>query len=134
MHAPRHAHAHVCPTAPSRTTLFTGRHSGNFPRFGLSGTNIASKPRTYNHPLLAEVLRGAGYTTAAIGKVAPLDDPTAFGFDYFVGQVDQGMTSGSSTHVHLFLVLSDDATITDSENPLLYTCNFVASSFLSVVG
>ena len=38
-----------------------------------------------------EMLQKAGYTTAGIGKVAPLTAPTEQGFDYFIGQVDQAL-------------------------------------------
>ena len=37
------------------------------------------------------VLKNAGYHTAAIGKAAPLLSPLDQGFDYFVGQIDQGL-------------------------------------------
>ena len=73
----------VC--APSRTTLFTGRHSGMFPKYGLSGTSL--------HPgdaiTITELLKDAGYQTALFGKSAPLSDPLQSGFDTFIGQVDQ---------------------------------------------
>ena len=75
----------VC--APSRTTLMTGFHSGHFTQQGLSGTDI---PPTSKLQLLPALLKSAGYVTAAIGKVAPLTNPTEQGFDYFIGQVDQG--------------------------------------------
>ena len=77
----------VC--APSRTTLFTGRHSGHF-------------VRVPTEPTLPERLRAAGYQTAAFGKSAPMDAPkggtswtprvlewglpTLYGFDSFLGQ------------------------------------------------
>ena len=73
----------VC--APSRTTFFTGRHSGQFAKHGLDGTSIAPAAATTS----AQMLRDAGYATAAFGKTAPLDAPTAQGFDYFIGQLDQ---------------------------------------------
>lgn len=75
----------VC--APSRTTLMTGFHSGHFTQQGLSGTAISPDSKLQ---LLPELLKSAGYATAAIGKIAPLTNPTQQGFDYFIGQVDQG--------------------------------------------
>lgn len=75
----------VC--APSRTTLFTGRHSGQFPKYGLPGTSLAPGQAKTTSGLLQQ----AGYTTAAFGKVAPLDSPMQQGFDAFTGQVSQGL-------------------------------------------
>lgn len=77
----------VC--APSRTTFFTGRHSGQFPKHGLSGHAIRKgQPGV---ALLPELLKSAGYATGAFGKSAPLMDPQGQGFDAFVGQVDQNL-------------------------------------------
>merc|ERR1719201_1521835 len=76
----------VC--APSRTTLMTGYHSGHFVREGLSGTNIPVKQKILT---TQEMLQKAGYATAGVGKMAPLSSPTQQGFDYFIGQVDQGL-------------------------------------------
>ena len=59
----------VC--APSRTTLFTGRHSGQFQKHGYSGTGLAPGQAT----TVSQLLREAGYSTAAFGKVAPLLNP-----------------------------------------------------------
>ena len=73
----------VC--APSRTTLMTGRHSGNFEPNGLDGEHLAPGQEI----TLAEVLKRAGYRTALFGKSAPLTEPVLSGFDYFLGQVDQ---------------------------------------------
>ena len=73
----------VC--APSRTTLFTGRHSGNFLKYNLSGTAI--KPDEIE--TLPKYLKSAGYNTALVGKSAPLTSPIESGFDYFIGQIDQ---------------------------------------------
>ena len=73
----------VC--APSRTTLFTGRHSGNFVKHNLSGTSIfPSEIKT-----LPYYLKSVGYNTALVGKAAPLTSPVESGFDYFIGQIDQ---------------------------------------------
>lgn len=78
--------------APSRTTLFTGRHSGHF-------------VRVPSAPTFPDRLRSAGYQTSAFGKSAPMDAPEGgsswrprslewgwpnlYGFDTFVGQANQ---------------------------------------------
>eukprot|EP00928_Gymnodinium_smaydae_P049917 TRINITY_DN33528_c0_g1_i1.p1 TRINITY_DN33528_c0_g1~~TRINITY_DN33528_c0_g1_i1.p1 ORF type:complete len:506 (+),score=36.65 TRINITY_DN33528_c0_g1_i1:42-1520(+) len=84
----RQAYAGYTVCAPSRTTFFTGRHSGKFFEHGLSGQEIAPDQ---NVTTLAEVLLTAGYRTGAFGKVAPLVSPLRQGFQSFVGQVDQGL-------------------------------------------
>jgi len=81
-----HAYAGYTVCAPSRTTLFTGRHSGQFVKHGYSGHALAPSQKVTT---LADVLKGAGYTTGAFGKVAPLTSPLEMGFDSFLGQVDQ---------------------------------------------
>ena len=80
----------VC--APSRATLFTGRHSGH----------LAGAPSDW--PLLPRLLQAAGYETVAFGKSAPMDaivaapkkpttlvwgTPLDFGFETFSGQPSQ---------------------------------------------
>ena len=76
----------VC--APSRTTLMTGRHSGNFRRYGLPGTSLEPGQAV----TVAEILKNKGnYITAAFGKSAPLTKPLQSGFDHFIGQVDQSL-------------------------------------------
>lgn len=74
----------VC--APSRTTWFTGRHSGQFVKYNLSGTAIHPEE---NVTTVVDVLKQAGYVTALIGKSAPLMLPLQQGFDHFLGQIDQ---------------------------------------------
>lgn len=81
-----HAYAGYTVCAPSRTTFFTGRHSGQFIKNGYSGTDLYP---SQNVTTLAEVLQSAGYTTGAFGKVAPLSAPQLMGFDNFFGQIDQ---------------------------------------------
>ena len=79
----------VC--APSRATLFTGRHSGH----------LAGAPSDW--PLLPRLLHETGYETRAFGKSAPMDAvvpprkpttlewglPVEFGFESFDGQPSQ---------------------------------------------
>lgn len=78
----------VC--APSRATLFTGRNSGHF-----------AKTMPGDWPLLPQLLKDAGYETAAFGKSAPMDAaatptelrwglPSQHGFDHYEGQANQG--------------------------------------------
>lgn len=74
----------VC--APSRTALFTGRHSGQYVKYGLSGTAISPGQAT----VTSELLQQAGYETAIFGKTAPLTNPVEQGFGTFLGQVNQG--------------------------------------------
>lgn len=83
-----HAYAGYTVCAPSRTTMMTGFHSGHFKQNNLPGTSLPVDTRALTTP---RMLQNAGYVTAGIGKVAPLDQPTAQGFDYFIGQVDQGL-------------------------------------------
>ena len=81
----RQAYAGYTVCAPSRTTLFTGRHSGKFKEAKLSGTTLAPDEAVTTSDLLQKV----GYKTALVGKSAPLTEPLSQGFDYFIGQVDQ---------------------------------------------
>ncbi|CAK9084067.1 unnamed protein product [Durusdinium trenchii] len=76
----------VC--APSRTTFFTGRHSGHFRALQLNGEEL--KPEQ-NFTLLPQLFQRAGFRTGAFGKLAPLVSPLRQGFDVFVGQVDQAL-------------------------------------------
>ncbi len=78
----------VC--APSRSALMTGQHTGH--------TRVrGNSPRTPLRPedvTVAEVLRGAGYATACIGKWGIGEEgttglPTRQGFDYFFGYLNQ---------------------------------------------
>ncbi|WP_144051630.1 arylsulfatase [Fibrisoma limi] len=81
----------VC--APSRSTLMTGLHTGH--------TRIRGNARVPLQPddkTVAEYLKGAGYTTALIGKWGLGEDgstgiPRQQGFDYFYGYLNQ-------THAH----------------------------------
>lgn len=79
----------VC--APSRSSLMTGQHTGHTPIRG----NLSAKPEG-QFPLkaeavtIAEVLKGAGYTTADFGKwglgfVGTEGDPLNQGFSTFYG-------------------------------------------------
>lgn len=81
----------VC--APSRSALMTGLHTGH--------TRIRGNDRVPLQPedvTVAEVLKGAGYDTALIGKWGLGNEdttgtPNKQGFDYFFGYLDQ-------THAH----------------------------------
>ena len=74
----------VC--GPSRTSLLTGYHSGNFYAKGLTGTAFGPEKFVLTLP---SMLKQAGYATAAFGKSDPLLAPLQQGFEYFIGQVDQ---------------------------------------------
>lgn len=87
--------AHYCPApvcAPSRASLFSGRHQGNSPI-----RNNQFDKEFPDQPSLGSVLQSNGYATALIGKwglqgkgdnsVEWPAYPTKRGFDYFLGGV-----------------------------------------------
>jgi arylsulfatase A-like enzyme len=81
----------VC--APSRCALMTGLHTGH--AFIRGNAKVALRPEDVT---VAEVLKGAGYHTALIGKWGLGNEhttgvPQKKGFDEFVGYLDQ-------THAH----------------------------------
>ena len=123
----------VC--APSRTTLFTGRHSGKFEQYNLPGTSLSPGQALTT----AEVLKKAGYTTALIGKSAPLTNPLQQGFDHFVGQVNQAachnmypkvIDSGNQTgNINLTLNWKSKSRSLCMNNPSIY--NYTTDIFQS---
>lgn len=81
----------VC--APSRSVLMTGQHTGHTLVRGNAKTDLRPEDVT-----VAEVLKGAGYATALVGKwglghEGSTGVPTRQGFDFFFGYLDQ-------THAH----------------------------------
>ena len=75
--------------AASRCALLTGRHTGHARIRGNADALLSADDLT-----VAELLRKAGYTTAAIGKWGvghppPPDDPAKHGFDSFYGYLDR---------------------------------------------
>ncbi len=87
----------VC--APSRSVLMTGKHTGHTRVRGNAGKlNQDAQTLRKEDLSMAEVLKGAGYSTALIGKWGLAYEgsqgvPTKKGFDYFYGYLDQ-------THAH----------------------------------
>ncbi len=76
----------VC--APSRCVLLTGLHTGHSRIRGNGPGFVPDSDLT-----VPRLLKGAGYTTACIGKYGlglplPADDPNKKGFDHFFGYVD----------------------------------------------
>ncbi len=74
----------VC--SPTRAELMTGRH---FPRTGVYSTSSGGERMNYDETTLAEMLKKAGYKTAAYGKwhsgMQPPYHPNSQGFDDFYG-------------------------------------------------
>lgn len=85
----------VC--APSRSALLTGKHTGHTYIRGNKGVDPeGQEPIADSVVTLAEVLKKAGYTTAAFGKwglgpVGSEGDPNEQGFDQFYGYNCQSM-------------------------------------------
>jgi len=83
----------VC--APSRSVLMTGLHTGHTRVRGNAGPENSGAQMLRNEDVTAaEVLRGAGYATALVGKWGlgmPGDEgvPNKQGFDYFYGYLSQ---------------------------------------------
>lgn len=83
-------------SAPSRCSLLTGKHTGNAwirdnRDIGYADGNVALRD---SEVTVAEVLKGAGYTTGAFGKwglgaVFSEGSPMKQGFDHFYGYVGQ---------------------------------------------
>jgi arylsulfatase A-like enzyme len=90
-----YAGATVC--APSRSVLMTGRHHGHTRVRGNAGrSNPIAQALRAEDVTVAEVLQGAGYTTALIGKwglgdvgAAQSGLPRRQGFDHFFGYLSQ---------------------------------------------
>ncbi|HET8735802.1 MAG TPA: arylsulfatase [Pricia sp.] len=74
----------VC--SPTRAELLTGRH---FPRTGVYSTSEGGERMDFEETTLAEILKKAGYETAAYGKwhngMQPPYHPNSQGFDDFYG-------------------------------------------------
>ena len=89
----------VC--APSRAVLMTGRHTGHVSVRGNAGgkkldDRAAFGPQTLrdDEQTVAQLLKGAGYATALIGKwglgeLGSGAEPMRKGFDYFFGYLNQ---------------------------------------------
>ncbi len=92
----------VC--GPSRCSLLTGKHGGHAAwRANHGGTPIPQWPPTY--PMLGEVARKAGYTTAGFGKLSmgghhKPETITQTGWDYWLGYLGHvDCRSFYNTHV-----------------------------------
>lgn len=86
-----YAGSSVC--APSRSSLMTGRHNGHNRIRDNLPHGVALRP---DDVTIAEVLKQAGYRTAAIGKWSLGDAgtrgvPNAQGFDYWYGELNQDL-------------------------------------------
>jgi arylsulfatase A-like enzyme len=78
----------VC--APSRCILLTGKHGGHAAIRGNGELKQGQRPLPADEVSLGEIFKGAGYTTACIGKwglgwVDTEGAPNRQGFDYFFG-------------------------------------------------
>src|SRR3954465_8812126 len=85
----------VC--SPTRIALYTGRHPGRIAG-GLQepiGAPPAVDGNPPDHPTLASLLRGAGYSTNMVGKwhggFLPWFSPLKSGWDYFYGNYSGGV-------------------------------------------
>ena len=82
----------VC--APSRAVLMTGQHTGRTHVRGNAGGNIDRQALRDEDVTVAEILKGAGYQTALVGKwglgeINQEGHPLQQGFDSFYGYLNQ---------------------------------------------
>ncbi len=87
-----YAGATVC--APSRSVLMTGRHTGHTFVRGNADREMAIQTLRPQDTTVVEVLHGAGYATALIGKwglgePGSTGHPLKKGFDFFFGYLNQ---------------------------------------------
>ncbi|VAW62809.1 hypothetical protein MNBD_GAMMA09-27 [hydrothermal vent metagenome] len=79
--------------SPTRATIQTGRYGYK------TGVDFASKELPLNETTLPELLRQAGYASAAIGKwhlgTADPAHPTKTGYDYFSGTLAGAVTTST---------------------------------------
>ncbi|MCK5863192.1 MAG: sulfatase-like hydrolase/transferase, partial [Candidatus Hydrogenedentes bacterium] len=105
----------VC--APSRACLLTGQHTGHVHVRGNGDVMLRPSPEDIT---IAEMLQGAGYTTAMIGKASvgsnnlPPELPNEKGFDYFFGY----LSHGSAHHYFPELLYRNGKSITYPDNKL----------------
>lgn len=88
-----HAYAGSTVCAPARSSLMTGLHNGHNRIRDNLPHGVALRP---DDVTIAEILKQAGYRTAAIGKWALGDAgtwgvPNAQGFDYWFGELNQDL-------------------------------------------
>ncbi len=93
----RNFYTGTCVCAPSRCVLMTGRHMGHAHIRGNAGGDLAVQSLRDEDVTVAEVLKGAGYSTGLSGKWGLGDDaegarvglPRRQGFDHFYGYLNQ---------------------------------------------
>ena len=110
-------------SAPSRSCLMTGLHSGHSPIRGNKEVRSDDPLEEGQYPLpsdvvtMPEVLKKAGYATGAFGKwglgsVKSVGSPLSKGFDTFYGYADQ-----RHAHNHYPQWLVSDSTLVTLDNP-----------------
>lgn len=119
--------APIC--APARCILMTGRHSGaSYIRNNQEMRNddpykSGQLPIPDEEETVAEILKEAGYTTAAIGKwglgsLASSGSPLKQGFDFFFGYIDQ---AHAHNHFPAYLFRNDEMVMTRNDSFKVHT-------------
>jgi arylsulfatase A-like enzyme len=113
-----YAASSVC--SPTRFGLYTGRYPGRL-RGGLQEPIGSPDPHDgipLDHPTLASLLKGAGYTTAMLGKwhcgYLPWFSPTRLGWDEFFGNFAGGLDYFSKVNINGdYDLYEDEVTVQD---------------------
>jgi len=119
--------APIC--APARCILMTGKHSGrsyirnNFEMHDDDPYKSGQLPIPDEEETIAEMLKKAGYTTAAIGKwglgsLASSGSPLKQGFDFFYGYIDQ---AHAHNHFPAYLFRNDQMVMTRNDSFHVHT-------------
>ena len=123
----------VC--SPTRIALYTGRHPGRIPGglYEPIGAPLPDAGIPPEHPTLASLLRGVGYTTSMVGKwhggFLPWFSPLKSGWDDFYGNYSGGLDYFSKYASTGYDLYQDEQT---TEDPRYYT-DVIADHAIDVV-
>jgi arylsulfatase A len=98
---------------PSRATILTGRYLF---RTGATNQDSTGRMKPSVETMMPNILKPAGYVTAAIGKWGQLPlEPSDFGFDYYLKFTGSGIYWNTQAKGKTYLVNGEQRTLRDKE-------------------
>ena len=98
---------------PSRATILTGRYLF---RTGATNQDSTGRMKPSVETMMPNILKPAGYVTAAIGKWGQLPlDPADFGFDYYLKFTGSGIYWNTQAKGKKYLVNGEERSLRDKE-------------------